>query len=238
MSPFILFSLSASAILPACLVLLALQDRIGRKAMASSSLVVSGLFTAGTGIVLAYQQSYPDPVLLAVLSIIGRFGVTVAYNSGAQYAAELIPTCVRGQGVAAAHVAGYALTFFSSYILYTVGWIYRGTRLKLNLTFLAVLSFRRPSSKPCHRWFSVCWASPVPFVVSSCPRRLIGKQFNCYPLRMIAEKWQTHLFYQKNASDPPRRWRFWPGRKVLPFCVLWQSFSEERNVVVLTYHEQ
>lgn len=119
MSPFILFSLSASAILPACLVLLALQDRIGRKAMASSSLLVSGFFTAGTGIALAYQQKYQDPVLLAILSIIGRFGVTVAYNSGAQYAAELIPTCVRGQGVAAAHVAGYALTFFSSYILFT-----------------------------------------------------------------------------------------------------------------------
>ena len=123
MSPFILFSLSASAILPACLVLLLLQDRIGRKAMASSSLLVSGVFTAGTGIVLAYQTSHPDPFLLATLSVVGRFGVTVAYNSSAQYAAELIPTCVRGQGVAAAHVAGYALTFFSSYILYTVGWL-------------------------------------------------------------------------------------------------------------------
>lgn len=54
------------------------------------------------------------------LAIIGRFGVTVAYNSAAQYATELIPTCVRGQGVAAVHVAGYALTFFSSYILYLV----------------------------------------------------------------------------------------------------------------------
>lgn len=119
MSPFILFSLSASAILPACLILLALQDRIGRKAMASSSLLVSGFFTAGTGIALAYQ-TYQDPILLAILSVIGRFGVTMAYNSSAQYAAELIPTCVRGQGIAAAHVAGYALTFFSSYILYTV----------------------------------------------------------------------------------------------------------------------
>lgn len=88
--------------------------------MASSSLVLSGFFTAGTGIAIAYQKSYQDPKLLAILSIVGRFGVTVAYNSGAQYAAELIPTCVRGQGVAAAHVAGYALTFFSSYILYTV----------------------------------------------------------------------------------------------------------------------
>jgi MFS transporter, OCT family, solute carrier family 22 (organic cation transporter), member 4/5 len=120
MSPFVLFSLSASAIFPACLVLLALQDRIGRKAMASSSLLVSGLFTASTGVILAYQKGAPDAVLLAVLSVIARFGVTVAYNSGAQYAAELIPTCVRGQGISAAHVAGYALTFFSSYILYTV----------------------------------------------------------------------------------------------------------------------
>lgn len=45
--------------------------------------------------------------------------MTVAYNSGAQYATELIPTCVRGQGVAAVHVAGYAFTFFSAYILHS-----------------------------------------------------------------------------------------------------------------------
>lgn len=141
MSPFILFSLSASAILPACLVLLLLQDRIGRKAMASSSLLVSGFFTAGTGIVLAYQTGYQDPVLLAALSIIGRFGVTVAYNSGAQYAAELIPTCVRGQGVATAHVAGYALTFFSSYILYSVGYVPVILMETLKFTFLFSFSY-------------------------------------------------------------------------------------------------
>jgi MFS transporter, OCT family, solute carrier family 22 (organic cation transporter), member 4/5 len=125
-----------------------LQDRIGRKAMASSSLLVSGIFTAGTGIVLAYQKGLkPDPILLATLSIIGRFGVTVAYNSGAQYAAELIPTCVRGQGVAAAHVAGYALTFFSSYILYTVRINFE-VILESQLTKSS--SFRLCSSKLCH----------------------------------------------------------------------------------------
>lgn len=121
LSPFIMFSLSATAIFPACLVLLLLQDKIGRKAMASSSLLVSGIFTAATGIAIAYEKNSQDPLLLASLAIIGRFGVTVAYNSGAQYATELIPTCVRAQGVAAVHVAGYALTFFSSYILYLVG---------------------------------------------------------------------------------------------------------------------
>ncbi|KAH8315085.1 hypothetical protein KR059_007246 [Drosophila kikkawai] len=119
-SPFIMFSLSATAILPACLLIIALQDRIGRKAMASASLLLSGIFISVTGGVL-YAASASDrtTTLLVSLSVIGRFGVTVAYNSGAQYATELIPTCVRGQGVAAVHVAGYAFTFFSAFILYT-----------------------------------------------------------------------------------------------------------------------
>lgn len=123
MSPFILFSLSAAAILPASCVVLALQDKIGRKAMASTSLLISGIFTAGCGIILAYQQpgnQKMNSFLIAILSIIGRFGITIAYNSGVQYTVELIPSCVRGQTSAAAHVAGYSLTFFSAYILYTV----------------------------------------------------------------------------------------------------------------------
>lgn len=119
-SPFVMFTLSASAIFPACLVLLALQDRIGRKAMASSSLLLSGIFTAASGIIIVYHSGVKSPQLLVTLSVIGRFGVTVAYNSAAQYATELIPTCVRGQGIATVHVAGYAFTFFSSYILYLV----------------------------------------------------------------------------------------------------------------------
>ncbi|EDW68103.1 organic cation transporter-like protein [Drosophila virilis] len=117
-SPFIMFSLSATTILPACLILIALQDRIGRKAMASSSLLLSGVFISVTGIVL-YTASNHNTTIVVTLSVIGRFGVTVAYNSAAQYATELIPTCVRGQGVAAVHVMGYAFTFFSAYILYT-----------------------------------------------------------------------------------------------------------------------
>jgi hypothetical protein len=58
--------------------------------------------------------------MTASLGVIGRFGVNIAYNSGAQYAAELIPTEVRGQGVAFVHVAGYTATFFSPYVLYLV----------------------------------------------------------------------------------------------------------------------
>ncbi|CAG2066666.1 unnamed protein product, partial [Timema podura] len=122
-----MFSVSSATILPSCLVILFLQDRVGRKGMASVSLLSTGLFTAASGIILAcrkskemnqFSDSSPDMLLTASLAIIGRFGVNIAYNSGAQYAAELIPTEVRGQGVAAIHVAGYAATFFSPYILY------------------------------------------------------------------------------------------------------------------------
>lgn len=49
---------------------------------------------------------------------VARLSINVAYNSGHQYAVELIPTEVRGQGVAAIHVAGYAASFFSTHILY------------------------------------------------------------------------------------------------------------------------
>lgn len=135
-SPFLMFTLSASAIFPACLVLLALQDRIGRKAMASSSLLLSGIFTAASGIIIVYHSGVKSPELLVALSVIGRFGVTVAYNSAAQYATELIPTCVRGRGIATVHVAGYAFTFFSSYILYLVdstnSWSFSGYSRLIN----------------------------------------------------------------------------------------------------------
>lgn len=116
------FTLSASAIFPACLVLLALQDRIGRKAMASSSLLFCGLFMAFSGIIIAYNRNISSAELLVSLAVISRFCVTVAYNSAAQYATELMPTCVRGHGIATVHVAGYAFTFFSSYILYLVSY--------------------------------------------------------------------------------------------------------------------
>jgi len=63
------------------------------------------------------------PLVTAALAVVGRFGVNVAYSSGAQYAAELIPTEVRGQGVASIHMVGYAATFFSAHILYLVSRI-------------------------------------------------------------------------------------------------------------------
>lgn len=117
-SPYIMFSLSALAILPASLFVALLQDRIGRKGMAAGSLLVGGFFTVAAGITIAYQKEYHNGILLACLTIAARFGVAISYESGSQYAIELIPTCVRGQGVAAVHVTGFAASFLAPYILW------------------------------------------------------------------------------------------------------------------------
>ncbi|XP_055904118.1 organic cation transporter protein [Eupeodes corollae] len=117
-SPFVMFSLSALAVLPSSVLLILLQDKIGRKGMASSSLLVGGIFTTAAGIAIAYQKHNHNATLLAGLTIAARFGVAISYESGSQYATELIPTCVRGQGVAAVHVAGFAASFMAPYILY------------------------------------------------------------------------------------------------------------------------
>ncbi|XP_044256798.1 organic cation transporter protein-like isoform X1 [Tribolium madens] len=116
-SPFLVFTITSATILPACLFILAIQDRVGRKALASGSLLMSGIFTACSGIVQVFIET-PHPTLIVILAIIARLAVTVAYNSGAQYAVELIPTVVRGQGVSVIHVTGYAASFFSPQILY------------------------------------------------------------------------------------------------------------------------
>ncbi|KAK7869297.1 hypothetical protein R5R35_012866 [Gryllus longicercus] len=118
-NPFVMFSASSATVLPSCLLVILLQDRVGRKALASASLLLTGVFAAVTGAVLGAAESDSDVGPGAAwLAICGRLALNVAYNSGVQYSAELVPTEVRGQGVAAMHVVGYAATFFSPYVLY------------------------------------------------------------------------------------------------------------------------
>lgn len=55
-SPFILFSITSVTILPACVFILILQDRIGRKAMASASLLLSGIFNLVIAFIFAFYK--------------------------------------------------------------------------------------------------------------------------------------------------------------------------------------
>ncbi|KAH8344137.1 hypothetical protein KR084_005025 [Drosophila pseudotakahashii] len=123
-SPFKLFSYSSICYLPAGLAIILFQNRIGRKGMACASLLVGAIITAATGYLVATLDPAYYSVLLGFMVSLGRFGAVVAYDAEAQYAAEIIPTSVRGRGVANIHVVGNAFGFFSSYIIY-LGTFYR-----------------------------------------------------------------------------------------------------------------
>lgn len=137
LSPFIMFSISSLAVLPSSIAMILLQDRIGRKGMASGSLLFGAIFTTATGVIIAYQRENQNAFLLASMLFIARFGVSISYESSAQYATELIPTAVRGQAVGAVHLAGYAMTFLSAYIIFLAKYFKPLPSIVLSILLLA-----------------------------------------------------------------------------------------------------
>ena len=66
---------------------------------------------------LHFIMSFSD-IYSATLAILGRFCVNISYNIGLQYAAELLPTVVRAQGVALIHIMGYVASIIAPFIVY------------------------------------------------------------------------------------------------------------------------
>lgn len=60
----------------------------------------------------------PVGIYSAALAILGRFSVNISYNIGLQYAAELLPTVVRAQGVAFIHIMGYVASILAPFVVY------------------------------------------------------------------------------------------------------------------------
>lgn len=54
----------------------------------------------------------------ATFAICGRFWVNISYNIGLQYAAEVLPTVVRAQGVALIHIMGYVASILAPFVVY------------------------------------------------------------------------------------------------------------------------
>ncbi|KAH8383296.1 hypothetical protein KR009_007909, partial [Drosophila setifemur] len=135
-SPFIMFSLNALTLPPSGYLQGLLQDRIGRKATAVSWMTFTGLFAAAAGLVIS-QGSNRNVVLLVGLTLAARFGVSIADGASSQFSTELIPTCVRGRGVAVVHVAGFAASFLSPYILHLGTYFKPAPSIILGLLFLA-----------------------------------------------------------------------------------------------------
>ncbi|XP_046622090.1 carcinine transporter-like [Neodiprion virginianus] len=108
---FTSFSLGALTELPAALILVLYLDKWGRRWMSFLSMFVCAIFSF---IALAV----PTGATAVAMGIIARFGVNLAGNIGFQYAAEMLPTVVRAQGVSLIHTLGYIAHIIGPYIVY------------------------------------------------------------------------------------------------------------------------
>jgi MFS family permease len=108
---FFTFTVAAATELPADTLLTLTLDKWGRRWLAFGTMVMSGVFSL-------LAVCVPVGIASATLAILGRFSVNISYNIGLQYAAELLPTVVRAQGVAFIHIMGYVASILAPFIVY------------------------------------------------------------------------------------------------------------------------
>ncbi|XP_057336891.1 carcinine transporter-like [Microplitis mediator] len=108
---FTSFSLAALTELPAAILLALFLDKWGRRWMGFASMLICGIFSF---IALAT----PEGSITVAMAILARLGVNVAANIGFQYAAEMLPTVVRAQGVSLIHIIGYFAHIIGPYVIY------------------------------------------------------------------------------------------------------------------------
>ncbi|KAK0182421.1 hypothetical protein PV327_000563 [Microctonus hyperodae] len=108
---FTSFSIAALTELPAAILLALFLDKWGRRWMGFASMLICGIFSF---IALATPEGSITTVAMA---IIARLGVNIAANIGFQYAAEMLPTVVRAQGVSLIHIIGYFAHIVGPYVV-------------------------------------------------------------------------------------------------------------------------
>lgn len=111
LSPFLGFSLGAATELPASSLVTLVLDRWGRRWLGFGTMFLSGMCSIIASFI-------PTGIATAIVIILGRFFVNFSFNIGMQYAAELLPTVVRGQGVSFIHITGYIATILSPIIIH------------------------------------------------------------------------------------------------------------------------
>ncbi|XP_011201961.1 organic cation transporter protein [Bactrocera dorsalis] len=108
---FFTFTVACFTEFPADSILTIILDKWGRRWLACGSMVASGIFSL-------FATLVPTGIYFASFAIMGRFFVNISYNIGLQYAAEILPTVVRAQGVAFIHIMGYVASIIAPFVVY------------------------------------------------------------------------------------------------------------------------
>ncbi|XP_030370478.1 organic cation transporter protein-like [Scaptodrosophila lebanonensis] len=118
LSPFVVFSLFGLVIPIAGVLQAHMQTRLGRKATVILAMLATGLLCCAMAVALSVEQWQGQFVLFLALTLPMRLGSSMCYTCASLYSSELIPTCVRSRGLAAAHVAGAGISFLSPYLIH------------------------------------------------------------------------------------------------------------------------
>ncbi|XP_001352700.3 organic cation transporter protein [Drosophila pseudoobscura] len=108
---FVFFTIACATELPGNILVILTLDRFGRRWCAFVFTFLSGIFS-----LVAACMSKPKHMLGAALA--GRFFANICYNIGLQWAAEVLPTVVRAQGVSFIHTMGYVSMLMSPPVVF------------------------------------------------------------------------------------------------------------------------
>ncbi|OAD59193.1 Organic cation transporter protein [Eufriesea mexicana] len=141
MDVFTTFTIASATEFPAELLIIYTLDVFGRRWTLFAAVILSGMFSL-------FASSIPIGVGFTSLAICGRFFINVGSNIAMQYAAELLPTVVRGEGVAFIHVMGYVTSIFSPFIAFSSRLMYNLPMIILGAgcIFAAVLGLFLPET--------------------------------------------------------------------------------------------
>lgn len=114
---FLSFTLISSSEFPALILLSIILDLIGRKWLSIVALCVCCTFTL--------ISSFVSPGLPSVMCIvIARFAINMTCNISLQWAAEMLPTPVRGSGASMIHICSYVACIVSPFISYMKNFVF------------------------------------------------------------------------------------------------------------------
>ncbi|KOC69918.1 Solute carrier family 22 member 3 [Habropoda laboriosa] len=109
-SVFVSFSIACATELPAGLLLALLLDRWGRRLCGFLTLIITCVFSIA-------ELLLHSNIAKLVMSVMSRFCLNMAANVGLQYAAEILPTPVRSQGVSLIHIFGVIAHTLAPYVI-------------------------------------------------------------------------------------------------------------------------
>uniref|UniRef100_A0A2A4JVU5 Major facilitator superfamily (MFS) profile domain-containing protein n=1 Tax=Heliothis virescens TaxID=7102 RepID=A0A2A4JVU5_HELVI len=108
---YVSFSVISLTEFPSLVILSFVLDYTGRKPMMIITLTVCAIFS----FLIPFVSGGLTSMLCAVVA---RFMVNMACNTVMQWAAEVLPTSVRGSGTSIAHICGYIATVISPFVAY------------------------------------------------------------------------------------------------------------------------